>query len=251
MKHRLFLVLLSALWTGAVQADGLRQEDLDGSLIHAARQGDMTSFNLALDLGANLNAVGRDGGNAVLAAVQGERHQMLRLLLDKGVDPEAVDASGFTPLTMAVLRGSVYDVELLLKAGARPGRRNVLGAEPLHLAVEHGRHDILRRLLRAGAPLDDANADGETPLIVALRVHDGDAFRLLLAQGAAVNVADRSGRSALGWAILEGLEDEALALVERGARGDAVVGGYPPLRLARMMRQQKVEAALAARGAPE
>ena len=95
----LVAALALSLVPATVAAFDVAQEDLNTSLIHAAGQGDLRSFNLALGMGANINAIDRNGNNAVLLAVQGQQHAMLRMLLDKGVKPDARGSSGFTPLT--------------------------------------------------------------------------------------------------------------------------------------------------------
>lgn len=260
MKFRCALVLAASACVAAGPAAAqalpdlaaeIRQEDLDSNLISAAGQGHLASFNLALSLGANINAVDRNGDNAVLLATQGEQHGMLRMLLDKGVDPNARGGSGLTPLTYAALHGLIRDVRLLLKAGADPNLRNVLGDAPLHLAVEFGHNDIVAELVGANARLEDVNAAGETPLIVAIRADNRKAFDTLLASGARASVQDKAGRGALFLAIWEKREAMALALIEKGAGFNSRYDGFTPMRLARLMEQPKVVAALTLKGARE
>ncbi len=246
-----FIVLGVAFWSVATLAADIRQEELNSSLIYAAGQGDMSSFNLALNLGANLNAVDHSGTNAVLAATEGEQHRVLRLLLDKGGDPNVSGGSGFTPLTFAAMHGSIRDLRLLLKAGAKPSQHNVMGDSPLHLAVQFGYDDVVADLIAAGASIDNINTAGETPLMVAIRSDNRKAFDTLLALGAENSVADKTGRSALFSAILENHEAMALALVEKGARFDSLSDGYTPLKMAQIMRHSSVIAALTKRGAKE
>jgi ankyrin repeat protein len=247
----LCMFLASAIRPSPGLAADIRQEDLNSSLIHAAGQGDVSTFNLALSLGANINAVDRNGNNAVLLATQGEQHGMLRLLLDKGVNPNARGASGFTPLTYAALHGLNRDARLLLKAGADPNQHTVVGDAPLHLAVAFRHNDMIAELVGAGARIEDLNGAGETALIVAIRADNRQAFDALLTLGARTSVYDKTGRSALFWAILEDHEAMALALVEQGARFDSLSDGYTPLRMAQIMRHANVAAALAQRGASE
>lgn len=245
----IFLAL--SVWAQPGFADDIRQEDLDASLIYAAGQGDTNSFNLALSMGANINATDRHGNNAVLTATQGEQHRMLRMLLDKEVEPNARGASGFTPLTYAALHGLAGDMRLLLKAGADPNRHNAIGNAPLHLAVEFGHNELIGDLVAAGGRVDDVNAAGETALIVAIRSNNRQAFDALLSLEAMPDVRDKTGRSALFWAILEDHEAMALALIERGATFDTRSDGYTPLRMAQIMRHSSVVAALTQRRARE
>ena len=252
-RHRGAAALLAALLLGpiAVLADDIRQEDLDSSLVDAAGHGDWVSFNLALGMGASLNAVKHDGSNAVLTATQGRQMQMLQLLLHKGVSPNILGGSGFTPLAYAAMIGDLNEVELLLQAGADPNLRDALGNSPLHLAAQFGHRHVLARLLAAGVRLDARNVKGETPLFSAIHGGHGDTFDALLAAGADPSASDRKGRSALVVAIIEEREAMALALVDKGADADTRFDGYTPLRLAGFMGYGGVLEALARRGAPD
>lgn len=247
------LALCAALAFGVAAQPGfaaeLSQDDLNFSLIQAAGRGDMTSFNLALGLGANIHAMDRQGNNAVLLATEGQQSQMLRMLLEKGVDPDARGGSGFTPLTYAAMRGLSRDMRLLLKAGADPNKRNAAGDGPLHLAVAFGHSDLVPLLIAAGARIEERNAADETSLIVAIRSGNRQAFNSILALGALSNVHDKTGRSALFWAILENQEEMAVALIENGADFDMASEGYTPLQLARILKHAKALEALSKRGA--
>lgn len=241
------LVFALALGPRAALADDIRQEDLNSSLIHAAGQGDATSFNLALGLGANINAVDRLGNNAVLLATQGQQRAMLRTLLDRGVNPDARGGSGFTPLTYAAMRGLDTEARWLLKASARPDLRNALGDTPLHLAARFGHTAIVDQLLDAGARVDEISAAGETALIVAIRAGQRKVFDTLLARRAQADAHDKTGRTALFWAILENQEAMAVALIEHDARIESLSDGYTPLAMARIMGHDGVIAAITRR----
>ena len=225
-------------------AQEIRQEDIDGSLIAAAGRGDMNTFNTALQLGANIKATDRHGDNAVLTATQGNHTQLLALLLDKGVSPNAKGSSGFTPLTYAAMYGSVGNIRLLLKAGADPNLRNALGDAPLHLAAQFGHPDVIAILAAASARIDAPNAAGDTPLIVAIRANQSEAFNQLIKLGASTNAADHNKFSALILAIREDRETMALALAENGARAHCLPRQYTPLQMARFMGHASVASAL-------
>jgi len=232
-------------------AGEISQEHLDESLIAAAGRGDMTTFNIAVGLGANLNATDRRGNNVVLAATQGNRTQLLRTLLDKGIYPNALGSSGFTPLTFAAKEGSTPNVGLLLKAGADPNQRDALGETPLHLATQFGHQKIIAQLAAAGARIDATNAAGEPPLITAIHYNQANAFDGLLSLGADPNVSDKNHQSALFLALLEEREQMALLLVEKGAQFDRRPRQYTPLQMARFMGYASVVGALERRGARE
>ena len=248
---RVFIVAFAVSPILRANAADIRQEDLDESLITAASRGDMRSFNTAVSLGANLNAVDRQGTNAVLAATQGNRTQLLRTLLGKGINPNALGGSGFTPLTYAAMEGALQNVKLLLKAGANPNQRSALGETPLHLAAQFGHADVVAILASSGARIDALNDAGETPLITAIHADRDSAFEALLELGAEKDVSDRKNQSALYLAILEDHEKLARLLVERGARFERIPGLYTPLQMARFMGHASVIEALEKRGASE
>ena len=248
--HLLVALIALAPFTTANSSE-IRQEDLDESLIEAAGRGDMTTFNIAVGLGANLNATDRHGNNVVLAATQGNRTQLLRTLLDKGIYPNTRGSSGFTPLTFAAKEGSTHNVKLLLKAGADPNQRNALGETPVHLAAQFGHQEIIVQLKSGGADIDALNATGETALITAIHSNQANALDTLLSLGAETNVSDRHHQSALFLALLEEREQMALLLVENGALFDRRPRQYTPLQMARFMSFASVVAALEKRGARE
>jgi ankyrin repeat protein len=232
-------------------AADLTRDDLNSSLMYAARQGDRVAYAAALKLGANPRATDRRGNNAAVMAAQGGQHEMLRMVLDAGADPNARGASGLTPLAYAALRGSVRDVRLLLKFGADPDQRTATGDTALHLAVWMEKNDALRELVKAGASVDLIGSQGQPPLVLAIRQGNAQGFATLLDARANVNSYDRARRSALFWAILENQEAMALELLERGAWYEAPSDGYTPLRMARIMGQRQLVAALAQRGASD
>jgi len=244
----LFACAACVLALPASFAADISQADLDGSLIRAAGNGDLRSFNLVLGLGANIRAVDAQGNNAVLAATEGAQPALLRIALDGGASPNVRGASGFTPLTYAAMQGSLPMFRLLLKAGANVNLKNANGDTPLHLAVAFKRAEIMADLLPV-ARIEMRNAGGETPLMVAVRVNNQSALERLLAQGADPNAAGNMGETPLVMAILEDRGALALELVETGARFDAVLGTYTPLRLARVNGQKALAALLTAKGA--
>ena len=96
---------------------------LDEPLVDAARNGDYAQVKALLLLGANINCEADDGrGTALLAAIQGEHRDIVRLLVDRGANVnQAADASfthgNETPLQAAA--GQTDVIALLRRAGAK------------------------------------------------------------------------------------------------------------------------------------
>lgn len=96
-------------------------------------------------------------------------------LIRVGANPNAVDKNGVTPLHRAVRTRCAAAVEALLAGGAEPRIKNKNGSTPLHLAVQNtGRGEsstphsldqqmqIILLLIQGGATLKDTNGRGRT-----------------------------------------------------------------------------------------
>jgi ankyrin repeat protein len=85
------------------------------------------------------------------------------------------------------------------------------------------------------------------PLIEAARRGRSDLVALLLDAGASANAPEGEHKPAVFWALLEGGDEVALLLLERGADPDRFVDGYHLLHFARVMGRegaaQRIEAA--------
>lgn len=166
-------------------------------LLFAAREGEIESARLLLDIGADIDAIAADGKNALGLAIYNGHYDVASLLVDRGADVNHPDAEGFTPLFWAVDRRNMEWnpgfpwiqtedplplVVKLLDEGAdanawidnRPqSRRNfggsprVLFATPLMRAAYSGDITLVRLLHERGADPLVRNSDNETPLLVA------------------------------------------------------------------------------------
>jgi ankyrin repeat protein len=106
--------------------------------------------------------------------------ETIAYLISIGADPDAVDRDGVTPLHRAVRTRSLPAVEALLGGGANPSKPNKAGSTPLHLAVQTtGRGGsgspsareqqvgIVRLLVECGARATDQDAQGKSALEAA------------------------------------------------------------------------------------
>lgn len=91
------------------------------------------------------------GGNALLAAVNLDDPDCIRLLVRHGADPSAPVSGGHTALHQAVGAGYLDALHALLESGADVDRRDGGGLTPLMLAVTTGDSRPVRALLDAGA----------------------------------------------------------------------------------------------------
>src|ERR1035438_406141 len=118
------LVAILLLPSGHAAASQTSFESLNDALIQAAAQGDAAEVNRLLAAGAHLDAADRFGQTALLAAVQNNRTNIVKLLIKRGADLNGVDGAA---LTLAADQGSLDIARLLLRKGANPENKDGAG----------------------------------------------------------------------------------------------------------------------------
>ena len=135
---------------------------------------------LLVRYGADCRANNRRGAEPLHYAADANRWnptaqaETIAYLLSIGAEPDAVDRDGVTPLHRAVRTRSLPAVQALLDGGANPRQPNKTGSTPLHLAVQttgrggsgspHAREQqagIIRLLLKHGARVTDQDRQGK------------------------------------------------------------------------------------------
>ena len=116
-------IALAVGWAAAVAGPA---EDL----INTASRGEAAAVQALLAKGADVNAKGRNGVTALMAASENGRRDVLQTLLAKGADVNAKTNDGATALMAACQNGHSDVVQALLavKAGLRLGRQVPLEA---------------------------------------------------------------------------------------------------------------------------
>ena len=106
------------------------RNDLDKALHRAAYEGDLPKVQALLKAGANPNAKGEEGQNALQAAIAWfqprsdyftrvpTKPPVLAALLDAGAELNAQDPKGQTALILACRNGNTAAAQLLLERGA-------------------------------------------------------------------------------------------------------------------------------------
>jgi ankyrin repeat protein len=188
--------VFAGLWLAAfahlatTQSPSLRGEPLDPSgLAAAVRADDLAGVRDLLRRGADVNAVGADGGSALHWAVYTESHSITDLLLSRDADVEAANREGVTPLALAATNGDAESIRRLLDAGAEVDARGPNDETALMLAARTGATDAIALLIDRGAAIDATESlRGTTALMWAAANRNTDAIRLLLARGADAGV---------------------------------------------------------------
>ena len=165
-------------------------------LMFAAREGDLDSARLMIAAGAEVNARGGDGKNALGLAIFNGNYELASYLVDAKSDVNQADTQRFTPLYWAVDRRNMETapnfpwmvtadplplIKKLLDAGANPnaivqntprarmreGAPRIIFATALMRAAFAGDLELTRLLLSYGADPKIISNDGETMLAAA------------------------------------------------------------------------------------
>lgn len=109
-----------------------------------------------------------------------------QLLLDYGAELDARARNVFrnTPLQVALLAGNEAAARLLLDSGADPLVRQENGFAPIHEAAVMGRRDLVDLLLEKGADINSRGDDGRNALSEAQRGGYPDLVAYLRSRGA-------------------------------------------------------------------
>lgn len=195
----------------------------DAELHAAAQAGDLAGVRLALDKGANINALDREYQETVLhVAVDRENKELVQLLLSKGANPNIISGQHYTPLIIAVSKGdaALPLVELLLAGRADPALAPRSGpnegAGPLHIAAYVGANAIFRHLLAFGAK-PHVLPKGSNLIHMAGIGGNAETVAICLGAGATVDEVDHDGATPLHYAAIRGNAAALTALLDKGA----------------------------------
>ena len=160
-------------------------------LMFAAREGDLESSRALIAAGADVNATGGDGKDALGLAIFNGNYDVASLLIDSGSEVNHSDAQGFTPLFWAVDRRNMEtapNFPWMVTADPLPLIRKLLdaGADPNALV-----NNTPRARMRAGSP----RIVFATALMRAAFAADLAVVKLLLDYGADPTIVSRDGET--------------------------------------------------------
>jgi RNA polymerase sigma factor (sigma-70 family) len=174
----------------------------------------------------------------------------LEVLLFEGVEVNARGKDGQTLLHWAAQRGHLEATELLLKNGADPGIEDKFGKTPRQWAVERGYQDVAT-VLRQPSRLPEKRASNDA-LFAQLMQPSKDmelvalesqlvTLEVLLVDGFEVNTRGEGGQTLLHWAAQKGHLDAVELLLKNGAEPNVRdQAGKTPLQWAKESGYQKV-----------
>ncbi|MBQ6473585.1 MAG: ankyrin repeat domain-containing protein [Victivallales bacterium] len=195
--------LMRAVFTGQKEATRMLLEA--GAEVNALdRQGRNALFflpthadglaDVLLKAGGDVTVRAADGATVLLAAVRSRcRLTELKALCQAGVALNEADAQGVRPVTEAIALGERNVLEYLVEQGASVDYRTVRGFTPLHTAVLYDRRNLVSRLQELGCNLEACDAAGRTPLHWAALRNMRVMTRMLLEHGASPKAQDNLG----------------------------------------------------------
>ncbi len=145
----------------------LSRKESQQLLEYAARTGNKTTAEDALENGARINKIDIDGNTPIIIALKNKQYEFADWLLTKKLTVTTADKNNDTPL---------------------------------HFACKAGKLNLAKRIIFLGASLNSKNNNGRTPLINSVISENVDLIKFLLIQGANPNIQDKNKKSAFDYA---------------------------------------------------
>jgi ankyrin repeat protein len=185
-------------------------------LFIAAEQGDLSSVQLLLALGADPDQ-GYQTRLLLHDAVSGKKLNLARVLLEGGADASIKNRHGATPLSVSIHQKAPDMTMLLLGRGADVNIADHQSNGLLHTAVNENKPVLVKALISRGAPINHANLIKQTALFLAVKNSKIGMVNDLIRAGANPNIKDRNKQSALQVALSKESLSYALALIKAKA----------------------------------
>lgn len=196
-------------------------------LLKAIKTDNKVLTKILIENEIRLNAVCKDGTNALLLLIAHNNIEFIKILCEKC--PELVHEEGpkkHNPLSLACKLGYFDIVKYLLDIGCDVNHKTHNNSTPLIYASIYGYNDIIDILLENNANINIINDEGFTALIYASRYGYLYIVKKLLKNGATVNNVDVAGYSSLMYACKNGHLEIVELLLEKGANVNYKIGCF-------------------------
>ena len=226
--------LVQIILRRGISADICRGHEMT-ALQEASSKGHLTTVQILLDKGANVNGTaGRYHDNALQLASSQGRADVVAKLLEYGANANARGGYHGNALQAASSNGHNRVVQLLIRGHAEVNAQSGNHADALQAASSNGHHEVVHTLLSHGAKVNAQGGHYGNALQAASVDGHAEVVLELLAGGASVNAEGGNYGTALQAAASHGHYRIVRILIERGAdvniqggkHGDALTAAY-------------------------
>jgi ankyrin repeat protein len=172
-------------------------------VIEAAKTGDVAIINFLISKGANLEVCDSDGYSAFLYSCRRANLPLFTTLVNKG-NVNAVAKDGNNALILACEFGFIDAVRVLVDKNVDMKHKNGRGVTALVAAARKKHMNIVNLLLAKGADAESViDADGKTLLLYACGNGYVDTVKILLEKRANIHAINKDGDDAFNVACKE------------------------------------------------
>lgn len=199
-----FLDIIKELYT-------LQREDFDVNeierktmmtLLHVAcKSGNLETVRFLLRIGANVDAVDKEGKTSLHHAsnsIVTEGPELIELLIDYGARLESYCMAGTTALHLACEKGLLGNAEALIDHDAKIEATDNNGRTSFHYAVREGHVEITSLLISMSANVDAVDSDGNTSLhVICEKPSFAEIGKMILDANARIDLLNNTGQAPL------------------------------------------------------
>lgn len=189
----------------------------------AIQSRDLAMLKKVLQEAKSLDLRDENENTLLILATDAECYSIVKWLLNMGVDVNALGRHHRTSVDIAAEAGNAKILEILLERGGNPDLKPsgdyYEDIPPIHLAAEANSSKCIELLLNYGADINARDASWQrTALHVSLDTEPASrAAECLILNGADINARDKRGTTPLQEAIKSGAKKIILLLREKGA----------------------------------
>jgi len=150
MKTITSIVLSAFLFAIPFQTSGATTDkntfEVSDNIFEAVKNIDITSLNILLSGGADVDSVNQGGETPLMIASEIGNMRMLNILLVHNPDVNMKNQNGMTALMIAAENGQLFVVDRLVQEGAKTDIKNNRGETAVELAAKNGHKEVLELL---------------------------------------------------------------------------------------------------------
>lgn len=171
--------------------------------ILAAKKGNCSFIDFAIENGVDVNETGSSGETALIVSVINYRNDVLKLLLStKGINLNVINEEKENALNIAIVFHNFEACKLLIEHGIDINNTGWLGWSPLFVAMATDNFSLVTQLLKSGAILDENFLKNKRSILFAVKHKDSKLLSTLIQKGGDLNFVDKKGNTMLHLAVL-------------------------------------------------